>query len=357
MSRITQKDIAKRLGLSQATVSAVLSNNSSIKIAEGTRERILAEAEKLSYWPNQLANALLARKSRIIGVAFRNTFSQVVTRKVNEVVMAIEEAGYLPLAFDVSSRMSGEKMCQFLRDFNVEGIVVLNGTRDRFLEDNYPKYLKGVIPAVAIDTPKRLDIPQFHSDRKQGFGLVAEHLIRQGRRRLAILVTVLPEASPDLPFTHSYGCVEGISEKLREAGLEPPHIEFYRPNTGTWGNPHEGGEVTMEALLASGKSFDAVVCGNDPFAIGALSVCARHGIRVPEDLAITGFQNEIQAGYAQPPLTTVEVPVELLARTAVSHLTNLVTGEACEQKHERIMLPCSLVVRESCGAPLRKLVR
>lgn len=356
MARTTQRDLANRLGFSQATVSAVLNNSTSIKISDKTREKILKEAEKGSYWPNRLANALLERKTKTIGVAYSSGYSQVMMRKLYAVVSAIEEAGYFPIVHDLVSDISGERTCQFFRDVNVDGVVLLNVMRFDFLERSYPKYLEGVIPAISIDTPRKVALAQFNSDRRQGFRLVAEHLVSLGYRKFAVLGTPLPPVTGGLSFYHAYGLVHGVGDALEAAGLEPATIEYHHPSAANLHNPHLGGEMAMEKLLSAGHRPEVVVCSNDSWAIGAMAVCAKWGLRIPEDIAVTGFQNEIQSQYTLPPLTTINAPAEELSSRAVEYLvSHLEDPDHYPPPARRIILPCQLVVRQSCGAHWRSL--
>ena len=252
MARLTQKQLAERLGLSQATVSAVLSNSASIRVSEATRKRILEEAEKGGYWPNQLANALLARRMRMIGVVHVNGYHQVIIRKLQRLVEEIEAAGYLPMVFDIGSHSGCERICQFLRDLNLDALVMLNPSSNHFTCNLYPKYLAGHVFSVAIDSPLRIGEAQFNSDRRQGFGLVAEHLIRLGYRRFAMIGMEIPPGIADPTFLHAYGFVTGVTEKIREAGLPDPVFEPFTRYAELKDNPHRGGELAMETLLEKG---------------------------------------------------------------------------------------------------------
>jgi DNA-binding LacI/PurR family transcriptional regulator len=120
-----------------------------------------------------------------------------------------------------------------------------------------------------------------------------------------------------------------------------------------WGKTFRQGEVAMSKLIQREKHPDAVLCSNDDWAHGALSACADAGVRVPQDIAVTGFDNETFGEFGSVRLTTVAQPTEAMVDKAVGLLFQRLRGEPISAGEELIRLPCHVVVRQSCGASLR----
>lgn len=350
MQRPGQKDIAKSLGISQATVSAVLNENRSIKISEATRKRVLDEADRVGYWPNRAASALLSRKTSLVSIIHIGNYLQTQMEKVARAVSAVEAQGYTPLIHEIIDGVKNDYICQYMRDAKVEGVFIVNASQ-RFMEESFPKYLKGVIPTVAIDLPNHPELPRFHSNRRQGFRILAEHLVKVGYQKIGVLCSQV-DPIPEVDLVHSYGLEHGVRDALEQAGLEPPAIQRYKG--ASWKNPYLAGRSSMAELLNSGRRPEAVVCPNDAWAIGAMSECLHRGMRLPEDMAFTGFHNEVQSEYAPSPLTTAQTPLEELIPKAVAHLTDWLKHDGGPVIPSSLtMMDCRIIVRSSCGAYLQ----
>lgn len=344
MSRLAQKDLASMLGISQTTVSAVLNNNPAIKVSEATRQRILETAAKANYWPNRLANSLRARKTKMIAVIHRPGVLQVGVRKYLSLAEQIEKAGYTPLLTAIPSDQEGEEACRLLRDLHVDGVVLV-GMNDSFLKQAFEPYLHGQLPVVAMDSDEDPRLVHFRSDRRQGFGLLVEHLLSLGHRSFGVLTK---EYSSDAPFFgHARSLVEGTAEAFARAGIRPSVVRYRATMKDDRFDPYRGGRVSMEKLLRRRRPPRAVIASDDSWAIGAMEACWHHGVRVPDEIALTGFQNEVQGQYSHPALTTVDPPIETLARQTVEHLIAVIEGEPLTPTTH--YLPCQLVIRASCG--------
>jgi LacI family transcriptional regulator len=119
--------------------------------------------------------------------------------------------------------------------------------------------------------------------------------------------------------------------------------------TSDWRDGYAPGQAAIRSLIESGERPEALLCSNDDMAIGAIAACVAAGLRVPEDIAITGFDNTTAGRYACPPLTTVAQPTEAVAKKAVELLLKQTRGETISASEELVKLPCQLVVRQSCG--------
>ncbi|MFD0331839.1 LacI family DNA-binding transcriptional regulator [Streptacidiphilus monticola] len=166
-------------------------------------------------------------------------------------------------------------------------------------------------------------------DNRGGGRLAAEHLVGRGRRRIAMIT-----GQPDLQA--AVARAQGFREALTLAGLSPAGVE-----AGHF--TQTGGEAAMERLLAEQPDLDAVFAASDGMALGAMRALRRHGRRVPDDVAVVGFDDLAGALYSDPPLTTVHQPVRALGHEMARSLVAAVEGE----DPNPLILPTRLVVRES----------
>ncbi len=348
--RINQKELARSLGVSQSAISGVLNDNPAIRVCPETRERILNAIEKANYRPNLLANALLDRQTRTVGVIYQGGYIQLGLEKLFAVVDELVKRGYFPLVYDLLFGEKGEEQCQLLCDLNVKGAILINASYP-FIYETYPRFLKGKINVASIDSPREPAIRQIFCDHVQGFRLLTEHLLEKGYRKMALLANYVDPLGVDSPYTHSYGLIHGVTEVLSRVGLRPDAIEIHDARTNppaTAKDPYWGGATAMKRLLDKGCRPEVVICSNDAWAIGAMSECLRRGLRIPDDLAVVGFNDDIQARYAASPLTTVAPAVADLAQAAVRHIIESPYDPQAEE-HEATLFPCELVVRQSCG--------
>ncbi len=345
MARLGQKELASRLGLSQATVSAVLNKSASIKISEKTRQRVLEAANQAGYWPNRAASALLSRKTQTIGIMHVANLLQTLQQKLYHAVTSVIGHQYIPLIQEMVHGVQPDYAYQYMRDNGVDGVVIIN-LSGKFTHGYLEKYFAGHVPVVAVDCPDAQSLPQFNSDRHQGFYEIARHLVATGRRRIAILRgAAVPAAGCHL--FHQSGVESGARHALAEAGLEPIAVHCYQQTDRNRHNPYLGGEEAFGALMDEGVRPDAVICSDDAWAIGAMSEASRRGIAIPDDIAFTGFHDEVQARYAHVPLTTCRTPISGMISAAVECLLKLSSDGEVRPAPFLQLFDCTLVPRAS----------
>lgn len=353
MAKVTQNEIARRVQVSQSAVSAVLNDNATIRVNPETRRRILKLAEELNYQARKRSQGVRKSDTGIIGIIDFSGISQIGTEKLSELVDCIQEVGFRPL---VSSMFwfsdTGASVCQAMLDAGVAG-VILQGLSDNVDEGSIRRLQKSV-PVVAIEG-KRLDgLPRVTADKADGFYQLTQHLINRGHRRLTLQTTWSSHHHDEAHSPHTLDATKGFNQAIQEAGLEDSAEIMREDNTALDGmSRYFLGRLNMERLLQRPELPDAVLCSSDGWAIGALRACRETEVNVPGDLAITGFNGEEQAEYAAVPLTTVAIPVKQMARVAFNMLLSRI-GKEKAQGADVVSLPCSLVIRQSCGAPLRQ---
>ncbi len=336
--RVTAKDVAQLAGVSRTTVSLVLNNAPNVHISPETRRRVLEAARRLNYHPHAAARSLVSRRSMTLGLVlcqspeqvFADPFLPQVLRGINDVAQA---AGYRILLETVTHPEDNGYSALVLEN-RIDGFI-LSGPRsdDEALrslhEEGFPIVLMGRLPDV--------DIPFVDVDNVRAAYGAVEHLIRLGHTRIGMIT------NGPLHYTASADRLEGYRRALNDHALP------YDPDLVVYGAfREESGQVAMDHLLEREDPPSAVFVASDAVALGALVSIRRHGLRVPDDIALVGFDDIPLAAYVNPPLTTVRLPARRLGEEAARLLVALVEGREVESTH--ILLDTTLVVRASCGS-------
>jgi DNA-binding LacI/PurR family transcriptional regulator len=321
---VTTHDVARRAGVSQATVSLVLSGNPRARVAPATRERVLEAAEALGYRPNILARGLVRGKSYAIGVVVPDLTNPFYLDVVTGAQRVAGEAGYAILPGD-TRESTPIRHLEALRARQVDGVII-DGVGAAALPHDALSDLK----VVVVDEPSER-WPGVASDALAAGRLAAEHLVGLGHRRVAFIG----------PATNVHGFrmrERGFFQALRGAGIGLPH-EWLRRTPPTV----SGGLAAMKALLAANRPT-AVFCANDLIAMGALKAALKAGVDVPRELSIIGCDDIEMASVVTPELTTVAIPARELGARAARLLIRQLDGHEVSAKPGK-PLPVRLVRR------------
>lgn len=323
--------MAAKAGVSQPTVSLVLSGNPKARVSRATRERVLQAAEQLQYRPNVVARSLVQGRSYAFGVIvpdLRNPFFADVVSGAQKVAA---EAGFAVLLCEARD-VPVEKHLDTLRGRLIDGVLV-DASGASALDDDALRSLN----VVLIDEPSE-QWPGVASDALGAGVLAADHLIELGHRDIAFI-----GPAEDV---HAMRMRErGFSVALREAGMTL-RSECLRRAPGTIAGGIEG----MRALLALRVRPSAVFCANDLIALGALKACAAEQVAVPGALSIVGCDDIEMARMVTPELTTVSIPARELGARAARLLLQRIEGRDGESRKAR-PLPVRMVVRGSTAPP------
>jgi len=329
----TIHDVARAAGVSIGTASQALNGRG--KMRPETRERIREAAARLEYRPNALMTSLLRGRSYTVGLISTDSygrFSIPLLEGIEDTLGAARMSVFLCDARDDPARERWH--IESLLAKQVDGIIVTGRRTDQRKPIDIGNASVPVLYAFAqVADPHALCIIP---DDTQGARLAAEHLLQHGRRRLTHI-------TGPRHFAAVRARQEGMREALADHELTLPD---QRVCEGPW--RESWGYQAAADLLAADPRIDAVFCGADLLARGALDALRERGVRVPDDVAVASFDNwEILAAGARPPLTTVDMNLHDLGRQAGAHLLAMIDGAAEHGVHR---LPCSLVVRASCGA-------
>jgi LacI family transcriptional regulator len=347
---VTLYDVARLAGVSTATVSRVVHGQD--RVREDTRIRVQRAIEELGYVPDGAAQSLSRRRKDVIGmVCVEREAQQYDIENMNllfydEVLRGVEarirdEEWSLLITFLQGANDPGFPRLESFSG-KVDGILIGEGiVPDRFVER-----MAARVPVVIFaGTPDERAADVVTADNFSGSAAVVNHLIRDhGKRRLFFVNG--PADSPD----------------ARERRLALDHILRSNPDCRLIGS-HQGyysvrsGEDAGAKLLAMPRAElpDAVVSANDQMAIGILKALASEGIRVPEDVAVTGFDDIFPGSLCDPPLTTVHQPMRLLGERACARLLDRIANPGLPPTVE--LLPTELVLRSSCGCPAGTVIR
>ena len=331
--RPTIRDVAHAAGVSVGTASKAL--NGQGRLRAETRERVIREAERLEFRPNDLIKSLLRGRSYTVGLVTTDYFGRFNMPVIAGIEDALGAAEILVFVCNVRDDPARERnVIASLVAKQVDGIIVMGRRTDPRPPISVGRSGTPVVYAFSrVTEPDALCLAP---DDSQGAQLATEHLIRLGRRRLAHITGPAEREAAQLRL-------EGMRRTMRTHGLA---WADERCLIGAWS---EGwGYEAVDRLLAVAPDVDAILCGSDIIARGVLDGLRERGRRVPADVAVVGFDNwEIVAEHTRPPLTTVDMNLHDLGHEAARRLLARLEGD---HSSGTIRLPCSLIVRESCGA-------
>jgi DNA-binding LacI/PurR family transcriptional regulator len=338
VNRITSRDVARHAGVSQATVSIVLNGSSGpIRVSSATRSRVLAVADHLGYVPNHAAQSLRRKRTRSITFINPSPENPYFAEVVAGAQAVAEKAGYGVSVVNVPTREAAVQILAHLNAGTSDGVIV--GSRDpRVLTELAPAIRRGLAVVALQYDAEEPGVAVVRTDREVGGYLATRHLIELGHTRIAHLTDSAAYARR--PTERS----AGYRRALRQAGIE---LQSEWIVAGT--NTVAGGDASMRELWArSERRPTAVFAFNDQVAIGALHALRTLGVRVPDDVAVVGFDGIALGAFTSPELTTIEQPRFEVGQRAVELVFEMLDG--APSSPTQVTLPVRLVVRESCGA-------
>lgn len=329
----TIKEVAREAGVSVATVSRVFNEKGPVR--EETRQRILEVARRLGYSPHAMARSLITKKTGTLGVLLPDLYGEFFSEVIRGADLAARHDGYhILVSSSHSDRSEVEAVLRALRG-RIDGLIVMSPEADaRALAAN----LQDTLPIILLNC--RVEGTAFDSINIDNYGgalATIRHLAGLGHRQIAH-VRGAPGNNDALERLLGY---RDAMQPLLGGETEDLEIE------GDFSE--ESGYRAGEALLRMHPRPTAVFSANDGMAVGLLAALQEAGLRVPEDIAVTGFDDIPIARFLTPPLTTVRLAIADLGALAVQRLLlAMARGEDRERQHE--VLPTTLVVRGSCGA-------
>jgi len=326
--RATISDVASLAGVSIATASKALNGKEDVR--PETRQRVLAAAEELAFQPNALARGLLSGQTRTVGLLT----SDSVGRFGIPILLGAEDAfgaGQMAVML-CDARGDAIREQHYIRTLlsrRVDGLIVVGES------SNIRPSISRDLPIPVVYAYSASDDPadvSFVPDDVGGAELAVRHLLALGRRKIAHI-------TGPMDYKATTDRLEGLRRALDEARVAQVGETLSGPWSQRWGRH------AAEILLMNEPDVDAVFCGSDQIAAGFIEIARERGRRVPEDIAVVGYDNwEILSTETRPALTTVDMNLETLGRTAAQHLFAAIDGKATPGVHR---MPCRLVIRDS----------
>lgn len=339
MSDLTLEDIARQAGVSRSTVSRVINDHAGVK--DDVRARVLGVIQKTGYHPNAAARTLASQRSRMIGLVLPRSVSSFFAdpyfpRLTQGIATACNQYNYTLGLFLASSKEDEENIFpRVTRNGYLDGILLQSGQVGDTLIDRL--IASGIPLVVAGRPPDSKCVSYIDVDNVSAAYMAVNHLIRMGRQRIGAI------AGPDdttVGIDRKAGYLKAMSERDRPVD-DALVVEGDFTETG--------GYYAMRQMLAAGP--DAVFAASDIMAIGAMRAIREAGLRIPDDIALVGFDDLPLATIPTPQLTTVRQPIDQFGFQTVQILIDLIENGINPPR--RIIMDTELIIRDSCGASRR----
>jgi DNA-binding LacI/PurR family transcriptional regulator len=329
-SRVTIDDVAKRTGYSRATVSRVINGDGSVRPT--TAERVKTAITELGYVLNAAASALSGGKTRTVAVLLPDIGSPYYSELLEGVDRVAQDRGYHVM---LKTKQKPKSVLSLVESGLVDGFIIRH-SRDP--EDDLPllaELRRRNIPVIFVGKPMEgVDAHSIMVDNVGGAREMAHHFIDHGFQRVLFIS----------------GSKENLDSRDREygfrMGLSERGFDLSRLFSAEGDFSRECGYRIAETSFQR-ERVDAVFAANDRMALGVLFYCHEHGLRVPDDVAVTGFDDVFFSEFLWPPLTTVMQPMHEIGAVAMENMIMSIEGSKISTT--RIILPTRLVLRKSCG--------
>jgi LacI family transcriptional regulator len=334
---VTIKDVARVAEVSVATVSRAL--NGRQYVAEAVRARILQVARELRYSPHHAARALSSRRTHTIGVVLPDLYGEFFSELMRGIDHAARERGLHLLVSSCHGSLAEQREALRATPGRVDGVLVMSPFLDS--TGSLDQALSPDVPAVLMNCAGSPHATVLNVDNHGGACAMTRHLLAVGHRRIAFICG---------PTDNFDACerLRGYRDALAAAGAGP---EWTVQGAFDEASGHAAGEA-----FAAGERPDAVFAANDMMALGCLFALRKAGLRVPEDIAVAGFDDVPMARYVNPALTTMHVDIASLGARALGLLLQHpdLGGDAAVPGDTSALVP-QLVVRESSAVPERRM--
>ncbi len=326
------KDIAEQTGFSVNTVSLALRGSS--RIPDDTRATILQTAERLNYLPNHVARSLVQRETRSVGLILTDLKNPVLTAVAQAVEVELAKRGYTTLFATSNNTLTVEaQMIETFRARRADGMLIFPCSHRQL--DHIRALRRRNYPVVLLVGDPDAGIDAVCMDERAGAFKAVTHLINNGHTRIALI-----DGAATLGNTEKQ---EGYLRAHAQAGLTPDPRIMVDPK----GSSVAAGFWAMDDLRGRKLKFSAVFAADDLLALGALRYCSKNGLRVPEDVAIVGFDNIEFGEYAVTPISTINYDVARVTALAVERVLELIAAKGELPEARVTQVEPELVVRES----------
>lgn len=328
MKGLSIKQISELSGVSTATVSRVINHNG--RFSKETEERVLAVIEEYQYVPNMVARGLRRSASQIVGIIVPDITNEFFARIVLRIQMKLFEKNFSAVICNTNENEQLEiSHLQFLKAQNVSGLIFISGNPSHAQPNSS-------LPTVFIDRrPKDVhakDTIIIESDNVRGGYLAGKALLKSGAHRIATIMDSRMHTAGETRYQGWKSAMDEVKAPIL------PELQMRVQEIG-FNAAHE----SVRKLWETGQVFDALFCGTDWLAMGALAALHERGVHVPADVKVIGFDDVSIATFSSKPITTIHQDAEKMGDLAVELLLKRLDGEKIEEPHR--ILDVSLIVR------------
>ncbi|MCO5206895.1 MAG: substrate-binding domain-containing protein [Anaerolineae bacterium] len=328
---VTIQHIAERAGVSISTVSRVFNDSAGVK--ESKRQAVMDAAAALDYRPNLFAQGLASGQSMSVGVLTQNFGSAFYDGILRGIIAGLDNSNYAPLFADGRWRLDiEERALQTLLDRRVDGLILVGPQQSADLLKQLAQKMPIVIISRIVEGFEKFCLTVDNYDA--GYR-ATKYLLDRGHHQIAHITGVLSESRVLRDAADRFA---GYRDALLDAGLEPDPDLIVEGNFRT-----QSGLLAIETLLSRGRPFSALFVANDQMASGVRLGLYRRGIRVPDDIALIGFDDQPHSAYMIPPLTTIRQPAEEMGSIAAEAILN----QLDDKPFSLPTMSAELIIRES----------
>ena len=339
--KVSAADVAREAGVSRTTVSFVLNNTPGKSISEDTRQRVLNACQRLDYEPDENARRVAMVRNQTVGLYIRHSqyvyTDAFIVRTVEGMAQAVNRHR-VQLVIQPISQAAEITYGSLVERDGLDGVILINTRED---DPELHELLDNQVPVVSLDDLGETPIDQVYIDNAGAAKEMVEYLADLGHQRIA-MITNAP-----VYYTASSLRVRGYREALASHGI--PSSDRYVEIADF---SEQSGYEAMTKLLKVSPRPTAVFAGNDVVAYGALFAIREHGLSIPEDISLVGFDDDYLSRYLNPPLTTMALPAAGMGSAAVGRLVDRMNGIDTGPP-QQLVLPTHISVRASAAVPPR----
>jgi LacI family transcriptional regulator len=336
--RVTIRDVAARAGVSPTTVSFVLNDVPGLNLRDETRQRVLEAAETLGYVPSAAARSLVSGQTSTIGLVIFDAAQIQVDAFLPQMLYSLNhvsrERGFRVLMEPIEDIRRPDAYLDLVRSRQIDGLIVLNR---RAKDKQLIQLIESGFPVVLIGSLDHPDACYVGMEDVRLSSQATAHLLNLGHKRIAY-ISYAPS-----PYLGARARLTGYRQALKQADIpyDEALVRFADHSAAS-------GYLEMGPLLDLAPRPTALFAGNDTVAFGAMAAIHERGLRIPEDLAVVGYDDVPNARYVNPPLTTIRSKPLEIGRRAGEMLISLIQGEELEEA--QVVIEGEFVIRDSCGA-------
>ncbi len=338
--RVTSHDVAKMAGVSRATVSYVLNNVKTVNISDKTSDLVRSAARDLGYVPDAAAQALVKRRTEIVGLVLSHAYHQHLASNVFlpqfiDGLMDIVQQHRLRLLIDtVAEQTEKDAYMNLARSKQIDGMIFFNPRLD---DAEFQALVEDAMPSVVVGHVPNVDISCVDVDNAVGAYKGVKHLLELGHRRIGFIAN-----APD-SFASAVERLQGYQEALKEYDIElDGNLIGYAKFSS------QSGYDAMNHLLKTCKDATAFFIASDEVAFGAMAALRDADLSIPDDVSVVGFDDVPTAAYFNPPLTTIHIPPFEMGQNAGTLLIDLLAGRTVPGSE--VILDTTLIKRNSTRA-------